>query len=84
MGCQVNAQTRESEYVKAVHKSVQTIQVLMNYHFTPRNWFSMSKMLMMRQLSLLGRIDFIFKFTKSGKEYNKTLKTLLDFTEKVI
>nr|QST15016.1 CYP4AP3 protein [Diaphanosoma celebensis] len=64
MGCKVNAQHHESEYVRAVQ--------------------SMSKLLMKRQISLLSRIDFIYQLTPTGKEYYKTLKTLLDFTEQVI
>ena len=44
---------------------------------------SMSKLVVLRQISLLGRIDFIYKLTRTGKEYYRTLKILHNFTDEV-
>ena len=43
----------------------------------------MATSLMQRSISPLSRFDFIYKFMKNGREYAKTLKTLLNFTEQV-
>ena len=47
------------------------------------NMNSMSKLVVLRQISLLGRIDFIYKLTRTGKEYYRTLKILHNFTDEV-
>jgi len=82
MGCKVNAQTEESDYVKAVHRFVFTEPTITLYFIFLYN-FSMSMILLVRGMTPWYNFDFLYNHTPLGKDYRQGLSILRHFTDQV-
>lgn len=87
MGTQINAQRNSnSEYVLAVKKWLKIPLLPYHYCLTATFFFNfrISHIIHLRMFSIVLREDFLFRFSSLYNEQTSALKTLHDFTDKVI
>ena len=82
MGCKVYAQTKDSQYVSAMHRCSSS-KLLQNVMLPRCFRIRMMPLLMQQAFLPWHQIKAIYWLTQKGQEYFSSLKIILDFTDEV-